>query len=86
MCGPGSNHTHGPNGETVAVDTLEITISPAGVIKIVTGKMATSHSTVADAIAAFCRAAGVTIEESARVVKGMVREHQHATTSERIKQ
>jgi len=83
MCG-NSNHSHGPNGETVATDTLEITIAPSGVIKIVTGKMQTSHSTVADAIAAFARAANVTIESSARVVKGMVREQ--AKQPERIKQ
>jgi hypothetical protein len=84
MCG-NSNHSHGPaDGGAVPVDTLEITIAPSGVIKIVTGKMATSHSTVADAIAAFARAAGVTIESSARVVKGMVREQ--AKQAERVKQ
>jgi len=85
MCGSNHDHDHSTTGQPLPADTLTITIAPSGVIQIQTGQMLTSHATVGDAIAAFARAAGVSISQSARVVKGMVHDHNHATTTERTK-
>jgi hypothetical protein len=88
MCG---NHDHDGHDHDVhdvkaqPADTIELTISRAGVIQIVTGQMVTSHATVADAIAAFARAANVKLSVAGRVIKGAMRQHEHEHEHDRVK-
>lgn len=89
MCGNHSHghdhHDHDHGADAQPDNTIEITISRAGVVQIVTGKMTTSHETVSDAIAAFARAAGIKLEVAGKVVKGLIREHERQHEHDRVK-
>lgn len=80
MCGGGHTHNHGPSSDVQAqpVDTIEVLITRAGIIRIVTGQMQTAHSTIQDAIEAFARMANVSIESAEPVLRALVEEHEHA--------
>jgi hypothetical protein len=74
MCGPSSSSGREPNSITVS-------ITPAGVIRIETGTMTTMHANVGDAIAALTRLAGVSIVERESLAKALHahvhHEHEH---------
>lgn len=74
MC---ANHDHGNTG--LPAGTLRVIVLPDSRIRIETGDMSgATHASAAAAIPALARVLGVTIEESTRIVRGLVHEHEHA--------
>jgi hypothetical protein len=77
MCGPNSNHSHGPQ---LPAGTLRVLLLPDGRIKIETGSFAGAiHASASEAIPALAKALGVTIEDSTRIVQSLVHNHVHTT-------
>ena len=80
MCNGCNDHNHdGAEGGALPAGTIRVIVLPDSRIRIETGNFAgATHASATEAIAALAKVLGVTIAESAKLVKGVIHAHEQA--------